>query len=80
MLRKFSAALRRVLRRLLGVVRSSPARVRALVLAVLVLVSMYVPGLPVDQLDAVVAAVLVLAAGETGHRRSKARVDASAPL
>lgn len=80
MLRKFSAAVRRVLRRLLGVARSSPARVRALVLAVLVLVSMYVPGLPVDQLDAVVAAALVLAAGETGHRRGRAREDASEPL
>lgn len=65
--------MKRLLRAVLRRIQANPARFRALVLALLVLLAVYVPGLPVDQIDAVVAAAVVLGAGETSHQARKRR-------
>lgn len=52
-----------------------PARTRSLVLALLVLAASFVPGIPVDLIDAVVVAVLALVGGEAVVKRRNTTQD-----
>lgn len=58
--------------------RQHPARVYALVVAVLGLVGVFVAGLPVSPILAVVAAVLALFGGEAVQRTENAKTDEAA--